>query len=58
MTTANNDGALDPRARWRTLPPEPTEWIEEVDREHSAVDFAPDRKPNDGGAGHLASYTP
>ncbi|MEV0463517.1 hypothetical protein [Nocardia tengchongensis] len=47
MSTGNSgDEANDPRARWRKLPPEPTQWIEEVDREHSAVDFGPDPDPD------------
>ncbi|GAB0103771.1 hypothetical protein JMUB6875_27450 [Nocardia sp. JMUB6875] len=36
----------DPRARWRTLPPEPTEWIEMKDREPSSIDFGSGHDPD------------
>ncbi|WP_433593307.1 hypothetical protein [Nocardia sp. CA-145437] len=53
MSTGNSgDEASDPRARWRKLPPEPAQWIEEVDRERSAVDFGPGHDPD----GKAATY--
>lgn len=36
----------DRRARWRALPPEPTEWIEMTDREPSSVDFGSNHDPD------------
>ncbi|MGW4241629.1 hypothetical protein [Nocardia sp. NPDC004722] len=35
----------DPRARWRALPPEPTEWVEETDRDAAAVDYGSNYDP-------------
>lgn len=32
----------DPRARWRQLPPEPSEWIEEKATEPSAGSYTPE----------------
>ncbi len=45
MSTKGTDDP-DPRARWRRLPPEPTRWIEETDRELTAVDHGPDYDPD------------
>ncbi|MEC3915375.1 hypothetical protein [Nocardia sp. CDC160] len=36
----------DPRARWRKLPPEPVEFIEETDREPSAIDYGTNYDPD------------
>ncbi|APB00881.1 hypothetical protein [Nocardia seriolae] len=36
----------DPRARWRKLPPEPTEFIEETDREPAAIDYGTTYDPD------------
>ncbi|MFE3190466.1 hypothetical protein ACFXHA_15735 [Nocardia sp. NPDC059240] len=45
MTDTPNDEP-DPRARWRKLPPEPTEFIEEKDTEPAAVDYGSDYDPD------------
>lgn len=45
MTEHTDDTASDPRARWRKLPPEPTEWVEEVQAKNPAPD---PEKPSDG----------
>ncbi|MFJ4650789.1 hypothetical protein ACIP5Y_05860 [Nocardia sp. NPDC088792] len=45
MTDHTDDTASDPRARWRKLPPEPTEWVEEVQAKNPVPD---PEKPSDG----------
>ncbi|MEC3957234.1 hypothetical protein VMT65_29665 [Nocardia sp. CDC153] len=42
----NGNQEPDPRARWRKLPPEPTVWIEETDREPAAVDYGTTYDPD------------
>ncbi|MVU76193.1 hypothetical protein GPX89_02930 [Nocardia sp. ET3-3] len=42
----------DPQARWRRLPPEPAEWVEESDREAAAVDYGSDYDPDRAAVGN------